>query len=196
MIFISLGSTCCITQQLKNHNLRQNAYPFDWIRITNLNNVSKLLDNHFYDFLKFEEIQFIEFSDRFLINNVSGSYIYKNKYCGFYHEFSEMLDENTYNLFKNKYERRIERLFELLKSNNEIIFIREEIGKIKISKIINLIDKLKKINSKMNFEIIIIANDRKCQEIELDNVKFYFTEDKITHWTRPDIDWFKIFKRK
>ena len=195
-MIVSLGSTCCITQQLKNHNLRQSAYPFDWVRIINLNNISKLLDSHFSDFLNLEEMKFIEFSDRFLINNVSGSYIYKNKYCGFYHEFSEILNEKNYNSFKSKYERRIKRLFELLKSNNEIIFVREEIGKLKISKINNLINKLRKINSNMNFQIVIITSDKKCQEIYLNNVKFYFVEEKITHWTRPEIDWYKIFKGK
>ena len=79
MTYISLGSTCCISQQLKNFNLRKDAYPFDWVRISNLNNVIKLLENQFSDFLDFESFEFCKFSNDFMINGLVGSNIYNVK---------------------------------------------------------------------------------------------------------------------
>ena len=196
MIYVSLGSTCCIAQQLKNHNLRNAAYPFDWLRICNLNNVIKLLENKFKDFLELEDMKFIEFSDRFLVDGNSGSYIYKNKYCGFYHDFSEKIYESNYNSFRDKYNRRINRLFQLLNSNNEIIFIREELREIKISKFYKLIDTIKKINPKLNFKIIVITNDKKCENLDVNHVSFFYINENITHWSRPEINWDNLFKSK
>ena len=37
MIYIPLGTTCSIAYNLKKYNLRKATYPFDWIRINNLN---------------------------------------------------------------------------------------------------------------------------------------------------------------
>lgn len=194
MTYVSLGSTCCITQQLKNHNLRNEAYPFDWLRICNLNNVVRLLDNKFIDFLELEDIKFTEFSDKFSIDGKCGSYIYKNKYCGFYHDFSEIINETNYNLFRDKYNRRINRLFQLLNSNNEVIFVREELRELKISKFYNLIDTIIKINPKLNFKIIVITNDKKCENLDLSHVSFFYINENITHWSRPEINWDKLFK--
>ena len=72
MNYISLGSTCCVTQQIKNHNLRKHAYPFDWVRITNLNNISKLLENKFIDFLEYDSLEFVEYSKKFSIRLAAG----------------------------------------------------------------------------------------------------------------------------
>lgn len=196
MIYVSLGSTCCIAQQLKSYNLRNAAYPFDWLRICNLNNVIKLLENKFIDFLEFEDMKLVEFSDKFLIDGKNGSYIYKNKYCGFYHEFSEKINLNNYNLFREKYSRRISRLFQLLNSSDEIVFIREELREIKISKFYKLIDTIKKINPKLNFKIIVITNDKKYENQIIDQVSFLYTNDNITHWSRPEVNWSNLFKSK
>ena len=194
MNYISLGSTCCVTQQIKNHNLRKHAYPFDWVRITNLNNISKLLENKFIDFLEYDSLEFVEYSKKFSINNVKGSNIYKNKYCGFYHEFHERLNSNNYKIFYDKYKRRIDRLFYLLKSNQEITFIREELNQVKISKINRLRNILLQINPYMKFKIIIITNDERYKNMCINNIIFYFNNDKISHWTRPELDWNEILK--
>ena len=49
--FVSLGNSCSIAYNLKLCNLRTEAYPFDWVRVTNINNVTTLIDNKFNDFL-------------------------------------------------------------------------------------------------------------------------------------------------
>lgn len=193
MTFVSLGSTCCISQQLINFNLRKNAYPLDWVRIPNLNNVIKLLENKFNDFLDFESFKFCKFSNDFMINGIAGSHIYKNKYCTFYHEFSEKINESNFDFFCQKYKKRIIRLFNLINSNKQITFIREELRNVKISKIHKLIETLYFINPNLNYKIIIITNDKNVLNYNINKITFIFSNKKVTDWKRPELDWSNIF---
>ena len=113
-----------------------------------------------------------------------------------YHDFSEIINETNYNLFRDKYNRRINRLFQLLNSNNEVIFVREELRELKISKFYNLIDTIIKINPKLNFKIIVITNDKKCENLDVNHVSFFYINENITHWSRPEINWDNLFKSK
>lgn len=195
MVFISLGSTCSIAYNLKLRELRQCSLPFDWVRIKNLNNVSKLLQNKFSDFLDISTFNFKEISNKFMVNGKCGSYIYKNKYCGFYHEFNDYIENICLKEFIDKYKRRIQRLYDILQSEEEITFIREENGKISINKINKFIETIKKINSNIKFKIIIINNYRN-NHIIIDNVNFYFSNKEVTDWKRPEINWAEIFSIK
>ena len=120
-IYIPLGNSCSIAYNLRLLKLRIYAFPFDWVRVTNFNNVTKLIQNKFYGFLDFKNFKFKEFSDKFIVNGKKGSYIYSNNYCSFYHEFDKLIEKNDFDFFKEKYSRRIERFFNFMNSNNEII---------------------------------------------------------------------------
>lgn len=190
-VYVSLGNSCSIAHNLKLCKLRTEAYPFDWVRVTNLNNISELIENKFIDFLDIETFIFKEFSDKFEVNNKLGSYIYKNNYCCFYHEFENRIDQEKILSFKEKYKKRIDRFLQLLNSNKNIIFIREEFGKVSMNKINKFIEKLYNVNPKINFKIILITNDY----LQIDNptIKKYFSNKPITDWKRPEINWLEVF---
>ena len=190
-IYIPLGNSCSITYNLKLLKLRKYAFPFDWVRVINFNNVTKLIQNKFYGFLDFNNFKFKEFSDKFTVDGKKGSYIYSNNYCSFYHEFNKLIEEHHFNMFKEKYLRRIERFFNFMNSNNEIIFIREEFGKLKISKINNFINCINEIYPDLNYKLIIITN----QKINFShkNLKFYYSKVRVTDWKRPELKWSDIF---
>jgi len=190
-VYVSLGNSCSIAYNLNLYNLRKESYPFDWVRVANLNNITSLIENKFVDFLDINTFIFKEFSDKFEVNNKLGSYIYKNNYCCFYHEFENRIDQEKILYFKEKYKRRIERFLELLSSNKNIIFIREEFGKISIIKINKFIKKLYDFNPNINFKIILITND--SQLINIPNVKKYVSNIQITNWKRPELNWMEIF---
>lgn len=191
VVYVSLGSTCSIAYNLRELNLRDNAYPFDWIRILNLNNVSNLLENNFDGFLDVNNYNFIKYSEDFMINDNYGTYIYDNGYCKFYHEFDKPLEECDIDSFIDKYKRRINRLYDLLNSDEEIIFIREELRSVNINKINNFIETIRNINENINFKLIIISNDD--VDYNIDNVIFYYSNEKFDTWMRKEIDWYKIF---
>src|SRR5439155_21652147 len=75
-------------------------------------------------------------------------YIMENKYgIKFYHDFNE-----NYNILEiiNKYQRRIKRFFDLIKTGQNIIFIRDEIkmNNITIDQVENFISIIKNLNNK------------------------------------------------
>lgn len=190
-IYIPLGNSCSIAYNLKLLKLRICAFPFDWVRVTNFNNVTKLIQNKFYGFLDFKNFKFKEFSDKFIVNGKRGSYIYSNNYCSFYHEFNKLIEEHEFNMFKEKYSRRIKRFLDFINSDNEIIFIREEFGKIKISKINNFICAINEIYPDLNYKLIIITNQK--VNFSHKNLKFYYSEARVTDWKRPELNWTNIF---
>lgn len=190
-VYVSLGNSCSIAYNLNLCNLRGEAYPFDWVRVTNLNNITSLIENKFEDFLDINTFIFKEFSDKFEVNNKLGSYIYKNNYCCFYHEFENRIDKEKILSFKDKYKRRINRFLDLLNSDKKIIFIREEFGKISITKINKFIKKLYDFNPNINFKIILITNDN--QTINIPNLKKYVSNIPITDWKRPELNWMDVF---
>ncbi len=197
--YVSLGNSCSIAYNLRLHKLREESYPFDWVRVTNFNNITTLIDNKFNDFLDIDTFVFKEFSDNFEVNSKMGSYIYKNNYCSFYHEFENRIDHEKLIPFKEKYTRKIRRFLDLLQSNKKIIFIREVFGKIKINKINKFIEKLYEINPDINFNIILITNDNietdtpHAQSLDNDIIKIYYSDKLITDWTRPELNWLEIF---
>lgn len=48
--FVSLGNTCCVAYQLQKHNLREDRYPFDWLRYKSVNQLISCLESKFSDF--------------------------------------------------------------------------------------------------------------------------------------------------
>ena len=193
MEFVSLGSSCSIAYNLNEYKLRKEAYPFDWTRTNNLNNVSIAIDTLFDDFLNLDKFKLKQFDESFEVNGIKGSYIYSNDYCSFFHDFNKLINEMDTTEFIQKYQRRINRFLELLRSNENITFIREEIGKLNKNKINKLIKNLNNYNPNMKFKIIIITNDPNYKNVNIKGVSFYFSDIRVTEWTRPEIDWNTLF---
>ena len=191
MEIIPLGGTCSIAYQLKKNNLRNKAYPFDWVRISNLSNINHLLENNFDKF--FLDLKLVEFSKNFKVNNMNGSYIYKNNFCKFYHDFDSKINDKNFLLFKEKYLRRINRFYEKIKNSKKILFIREEIGNLSENKIKKFLEIIDTFNSKLEFKLKIITINKKLEKINLPNVEIIYSNKKVIDWTRPEIDWEKIF---
>ena len=173
-IFISLGSTCGIAYQLQQHNLRQNAYPFDWNKIPNLSIINKIITNNFKDYSDFTIIKnnnsniysYVDDNDdkndldTFDINGCCDTIMAKNIYGVFsYHDF-KMDDVNKYENVKNKYNRRIKRFYDILNNNKQIIFIRDEhnIKKINIDDIKYFVEYICN-NFNKKFKLIIICHN-------------------------------------
>ena len=193
MEIIPLGATCSIAYQLKSHNLREKSYPFDWVRINNLNNVTNLLKNNFYTFLDQDKYDFKLISNDFEINGKMLSYIYANGYCKFYHDFDNYISSETFEIFSIKYRRRINRLMETIKNSEKILFIREEIGNLNIDKIRKFSNTINNINPRLNWKMKIIVNKKKYEEFKFENIEIIFSDQKVINWKRPELDWSKIF---
>jgi hypothetical protein len=209
MEYISLGSSCCIAYQLQQHNLRQKAFPFDWLRVKSLDDINNCLQDNFNNFLKLKYLRCNKFpllKDDFfpnLTNNVDDECykgenvsVMQNLYgMEFCHDFK--INFENFQIVNEKYERRIQRFYETIKSDTKIIFIRHE-EKIKntYENIQTFFRIIREINPVCNFEMILILSSKENISnalSEMGNVKIYIDDKPFENWTRPNIDWNNIF---
>lgn len=197
MEYISIGSSCSIAYQLQQHNLKNCAYPFDWIRTNRLSYINELLNNNFEDFDKIEyvkdSIKFPLIDDTFT-NQLTKTIVCKNKYSTFYHDFTDI---NNISIQYEKYIRRIDRLYNIIKSDKYICFIRDELkpNNLSIDDIINFDITVKNINPNIKYKLIIILHNSKYiidENMICSNVQIIYDNSLFEHWTRPNIDWTNI----
>lgn len=176
MKYISLGGNCSVTYQLKNLGLKYESYPFDWSKIT-INQLISVLENNFtnYD----SSIKIHKLSN--LHNN---TYLLKNNYnVTFAHEVT---DENQLNEFKEKIKRRITRFYNL----ENVVFIRIELTKISIEKIINLYNVLEKFVR--NYKLIVIVHKQYKFNINVPNIYILYFDNFSDDWQMNHFDWQQI----
>lgn len=191
--FISLGSNCSACYQLNKFNLRNNAYPFDWVKI-NIYQLLNILQNDFIDYS--DTIQFCKISNNHNIidsdNNIIDlkSFILTNKYnIKFAHEIYNI---TQFNEFIINISKRIDRFKNINSNNKQIVFIRIELNNINtnwknnIYKLVNLLN-----NFTTNYILKLIVNSNE----EFDFPKFvqiyrfnYFDSD----WKMNNINWNNI----
>ena len=121
---VSLGRDCGCAMFMQRHKLRQASFPFDWLTAAELAPRLDLLLNEFEDFLNLEDLRYMDKPEG-MVSDPHCDY-YQNVRNGFfyYHDFlagSELVQ--AYPIVKAKYNRRIERLLSLLKSNKTILFV-------------------------------------------------------------------------
>ena len=157
--FISLGYFCGIAQELERTGLRSTSSPFDW-NITSFKGVIEAIENHFEDYFKYE----------YLAQNEKSRGQYRNEKYGvsFFHDFDEFTSlAEQLPAVVEKYERRINRFYEMIKEPT--LFIRyissqglDENGKSKeLDFIENNLDRINGLFKSFNpdNDIIYIAND-------------------------------------
>jgi hypothetical protein len=149
-MIISIGIDCKIASFLKLHNLRHIAFPFDWT--VTYNGVSKCIDDNF------------KFFTEPLHNRINNYDIY------FHHDFE---DKESYIATKEKYDRRCQRLINILETTTEyIIFCRKghaQYHHYEHNNISNDIDDAEQLNiilstkyPQLVYTIIVILDCDKC----------------------------------
>ena len=205
IIYVSLGSSCSVAYQLQKLNKRNDAYPFDWLRCETLENITNCFENNFSNFVL--SCQLVSKSDKFPLsinddfpceNQQAISLCMQNKYnMKFYHDFTNDSDINAIDL---KYQRRIKRLLYLIKSDNEICFIRDELkpNKLNFDMINRFRREINKINPNVKFKMIIILHNPKNKGHALlklkDNDMIIINDsNSFEGWMRNNLDWLNIF---
>jgi len=198
MNYVSLGPTCSIAYQLQKLDKKKESLPFDWIRCYPISSVLDLIQNNFSDL--FEGIKYVKDDTKFpLIEDIDGggdtfdtitmldTKIYKNDKLGisFFHDFKDGIDVKD---VIEKYKRRINRFYNLVK--NSYVFIRDELN-FKVCDIMiynQLYDKLKEFNNENR--LVLIINTFK-KDFVLDGlnagIEIYKNADKISEWQHPEI---------
>ena len=113
---VSLGETCISSGNLRRNKLQYESFPFDWIGIT-LEQAVQMLKTHFRNFLELQNLRLsarAENHDRYMdvVQQIE-----------FVHDFDSNTDPSVnFEKVKDKYLRRIERLFQRLGESRSILF--------------------------------------------------------------------------
>lgn len=193
MEIIPIGSTCSIAYQLKKLGIRKKAFPFDWVRINNLALVTNLIETDFKNFFQKDSFELNEVSNQFIVNGKMKSYIYQNEFCRFFHDFDDYISDRTFKAFCEKYNRRIDRFYSVIKNSKKILFIREEIGNLSKSKLTDFANLITKINPELEWKLKIIVSRSKYKKFQMNNLEIIYSDKKVTDWKRPELDWSSIF---
>ena len=160
-----------------------------------MNIISDIIENEFNDFVS--SVKKIDESDKFPLvddifsDNKSDTIIMENKYgIKFCHDFSV-----NYNIDEivEKYDRRITRFMNLIKSNISICFIRyESKNSIIEDDIARFIEIIKRINSMVQIQMIIIIHNPKNNKLCVSsnsNIEVINDINKFDSWKRDNINW-------
>lgn len=177
MEYVSLGSTCAVSNYIKEYNT--NRYPFDWCNI-NIKQLNSVLLN---DFDKYTDIEYFKESyNHPLISSIDNSpkesIIVKNKYnVSFAHEIAKRYEIDE---FKSKLHKRIQQFKKL----ENPYFIRFENSKFKsyyndeVNILINYLDK-----HFDNYKLIFIVPD----SYKLDYHNTYYYKSNYIDWKYENI---------
>lgn len=111
-LFVSLGSTCEVTHQLRFLGLRAAAFPLDWALSLNNSQIIRLLEE---DFVYFNDEEYLSSYATVLLNT---------RYCLLFPHEGNWEAPETLENFKCKSQRRIDRFKSLGSYQGKVFFIR------------------------------------------------------------------------
>ena len=162
-IHISLGLDCTLAYQLRNHNLREFALPFDWSRIRSIKDLIYILDSDFFNFLNPDEWIQEKQSDNFVscYDPQKKSLIrIRHKKFNIMYRHESIDDFLDMTLFLEKYSRRIDRFRDFMRNqieNYKKIYIYVGVDKINKTDYESLLNCISNYTDKIiNFELILI----------------------------------------
>lgn len=120
----SLGEDCACTGYLRAQKLQEESFPFDWLTKASFDSRIELLINDFTDFINEEDFSILEKNPT---SNTDQHYdYYNNEKTGFYfyHDFPVGEDfKKAFPSIKEKYQRRIERLYNRINNANSVLVV-------------------------------------------------------------------------
>ncbi|MGN0017442.1 MAG: DUF1796 family putative cysteine peptidase [Candidatus Gastranaerophilaceae bacterium] len=170
-LILSIGEDCACSSYLRRCSLQNYSFPFDWLTKAPFENRIKLLLNNFDGFMDKKNLRKIP-------KNTSGPVDTKCDYYEdslndiyFYHDFRVSHDfDEEYQIVKEKFDRRINRLYGEIEKSNKILFVWWSRDKHLDTNIIEKAydDLLLKFPNK-NINILIIEYGSTEKNVELKN---------------------------
>lgn len=123
-LVVSMGEDCACAMYLRKCSLRDASYPFDWLCHAAFETRIECLKNNFDGFLEKENMRRLDKPTTGLRDLENDSYEDVNTGFYFYHDFKENVPfDIVFSGVKNKYERRIERLYKNIEKCKKVLFV-------------------------------------------------------------------------
>lgn len=166
-LFISIGEDCACTSYLRNCKLQFSSFPFDWLTHATFEKRIEILCNDFHNFLNIEDLYYLNYDKN--PHNHFDSYGNKLNDFHFYHDFAQDTPlEVSYPDVREKYNRRIERLYQKINQAKKVLFVWFSRDKVLSNQ--QLTDALSKLTNKFSntdVNLLVLENnfDKTCNEI-------------------------------
>ncbi len=186
-VIINLGRDCQVAYQLNINGLRKYALPFDSL-ITPYQALLGMLENKFEGFLDPDNFELV-------VNEQGEKYILDKKYgARLIHDCklqADFLDD--YEIVAIKYQRRIDRLIDLITMSDNPIFIRKGITQEQAQQ---LRDLLRDIRQGRPFLLVALCDDMQEMVFDwhIDSVAHYYLRQPEPYsWKGDPLAWQEIF---
>lgn len=174
---MSLGGNCAAAHNLRYRNMRLFSLPLDWCY--SLDNkpiwkLSELFRCDFENFAKKENLKLLPIKES--KNNAHQDKIqYYDVYTGyrFVNHFEKSIEEGSYPFFAKKMEKRIKRLYRLIKKSNNVLFIYSADFKIDLEAFQTLSKTLSDMYPDKNFEFELLQFNSKIESSTTDEINYY-----------------------
>jgi len=188
-IIIPMGCYCGSAQSLRTVKKRTCSLPFDWIVPVGLDNAVDFIENKFEGFFDKEDLKRFDYDTK---KNIG--YINVRNNLRFLHDFKVEADfDKEFPLLKEKYDRRIARLYNLLEKSKNILYLHildpERINQLPHDEfILKHFDRLRGMYPEKNHRLVFIRLVDKVADVAYnerlirDDVKYYdcfYDEDVI-----------------
>ena len=208
MRIISLGSICSVARQLDLLDMCQASLPFDWVRTPDFETILDLIESRFDKYLVIDNFIFVKDSDKFPLGIDAGdmtsthSAVYRHKLFNitFFHDFTSDLSlEEQFDEFCVKHQRRIDRFYQVLMEEKNLLFVRDDIKRrVNNEHITRFFTILSSINRDLDAKLLLIVHNPKKIKLNIvtcGQVTVYDDHAELGEWWRPNVPWKELFLR-
>lgn len=170
---VSLGYNCEIANSFLALSMRDAAYPFDW-NFSKMNKINETLRNRFSTFFMLENLVPARYKNTPAMDKDEG-FIYVHN-----GSLERLQDPNEYQKEREKYDRRISRLLDILDTGKPVLFVRL-VYEDTIEEHLELIRTLEEVYPNSKFRVLAICPS--TSEIKLEHSKIdYIHGIKISRY--------------
>lgn len=193
-VVVSIGPNCQVADTLRKFDIRKQAFPFDWLLTFDIEAATRAIDSYFLYWL---DPQFLQYNHSHISNH------YYNAH--FNHDFpplnsaqnidsveevdlyvAPVIDPNFLTYLPSvtrKYDRRIQRLYDLLQSNESIMFMCTHTSPQAALQFVNMIETK---FPNLNFTLVVV-NSSNFNQSELFNSMYTYQDVQVIDWNIPHV---------
>ena len=162
----SLGEACFIAIHLRENGLRMFSGPFDWMYGSNFKTRCDILASKFENYFNKEDLEFKEYRE----TNKMVTYRNKRTDIHYNHDFhSDLPFDYEYNIVKEKYDRRINRLLKIISTAKNVLICYGDLANSKNgaksdTEIVDCIKKLNEVYAPAKIEMLYVKHNKNIKD--------------------------------
>lgn len=192
-LICSLGGSCAVAHNLKIRDLRDAAYPFDWVYFTTDEAIYQIAEGFKTKFAKYmlkENLVELPVNpshpDKIQLLDSWGKIIWANQFT-----YGSNFDV-TYAKVKKTFDKRFSRLLEKVEKSNRICFILCSSFSLKKDSVEFLFKTLQELYPNKEFQIKVVSFDNeKDVHVQNENLEFFYYSRKLNlyDFNKTNYEW-------